>query len=78
MQSIANLQSKQGTTILSGCIESSVRRVINHRLKSPGIFWKARTAEAMLFLRATLLCKRSKNMIENLIRLNRSGAVLCH
>ena len=62
----------------SGCVESAVRRVINLRLKSPGIFWKARTAEVMLFLRSTLLCGRWKNMLENLFRLNRSGTVLCH
>lgn len=62
----------------SGCVESAVRRVINLRLKSPGIFWKARTAEVMLFLRSTLLCGRWKIMLENLFRLNRSGAVLCH
>jgi hypothetical protein len=62
----------------SGCVESAVRRVINLRLKSPGIFWKARTAGAMLFLRSTLLCRRWKNMLKNLFKLNRSGALLCH
>lgn len=35
----------------SGCVESAIRRVINLRLKSPGIFWKKKNAEAMLFLR---------------------------
>jgi hypothetical protein len=62
----------------SGCVESAVRRVINLRLKSPGILWKAQTAEIMLFLRSTSLCGRWKNMLENLFKLNRSGAVLCH
>ncbi len=62
----------------SGCVESAVRRVINLRLKSAGIFWKARTAEVMLFLRSTLLRGRWKIMLKNLFRLNRSGAVLCH
>jgi len=62
----------------SGCVESAVRRVINLRLKSPGIFWKPKTAEVMLFLRSTLLCGRWKNMLMNLFRLNRSGALLCH
>ena len=42
----------------SGCVESAIRRVINLRLKSPGIFWKRETAEVMLFLRSTLLCGR--------------------
>jgi hypothetical protein len=62
----------------SGCVESAVRRVINLRLKSPGIFWKPKNAEVMLFLRSTLLCGRWKNMLENLFRLNRSGVALCH
>jgi hypothetical protein len=62
----------------SGCVESAVRRVINLRLKSPGIFWKARTAEVMLSLRSTLLCGRWSNMLKNLFKLNRNGALLCH
>lgn len=36
----------------SGAIESAVRRVINLRLKSPCIYWKADTAEEVLLLRA--------------------------
>jgi len=62
----------------SGCVESAVRRVINLRLKSPRIFWKARTAEVMLFLRSTLLCGRWGNMLKNIFKLNRSGIELCH
>jgi hypothetical protein len=62
----------------SGCVESAVRRVINLRLKSPGIFWKARTAEVMLFLRSTLLCGRWGNMLKNIFKLNRSSVALCH
>lgn len=42
----------------SGCVESAIRRVINLRLKSPGIFWKIETAESMLFLRNQLLSGR--------------------
>ena len=56
----------------SGCVESAIRRVINLRLKSPGIFWKHQTAEVMLFLRSTLLCGRWHIMLNNLYRLNRS------
>jgi len=62
----------------SGCVESAIRRVINLRLKSPGIFWKESTAEVMLFLRSTLLCGRWENMLKNLFNLNRSGELLCH
>ena len=36
----------------SGAVESAVRRVINLRLKGPGIFWYRENAEAMLMLRA--------------------------
>jgi hypothetical protein len=60
----------------SGCDESAIRRVINLRLKSPGIFWEAQTAEFMLFLRSTLLCGRWENLLVNLFMLNRSNAVL--
>ena len=55
----------------SGCVESAIRRVINLRLKSPGIFWKRETAERMLFLRSTLLCGRWNIMFSNLFADNR-------
>ena len=55
----------------SGCVESAIRRVINLRLKSPGIFWKRETAETMLFLRSTLLCGRWNHMLVNLLADNR-------
>jgi hypothetical protein len=62
----------------SGCVESAIRRVINLRLKSPGIFWKRQTAEVMLFLRSTLLCGRWHIMLNNLYRLNRRQFEDCH
>ena len=62
----------------SGCVESAIRRVINLRLKSPGIFWKRESAEVMLFLRSTLLCGRWTIMLENLFRINRSQFEGCH
>ncbi len=49
----------------SGCVESAIRRVINLRLKSPGIFWKLETAESMLFLRNQLLSGRWNVMMNN-------------
>ncbi len=52
----------------SGCVESAIRRVINLRLKSPGIFWKPETSEAMLFLRSQLLCGRWNIMICNIFK----------
>lgn len=42
----------------SGAIESSIRRVINLRLKGNGIFWRAPQAEAMLQVRAQVISNR--------------------
>jgi len=61
----------------SGCVESAIRRVINLRLKSPGIFWKPETAESMLFLRSQLLSGRWNIMTENIFKAVRSRS-LCH
>jgi hypothetical protein len=49
---------RQGIPRGSGAIESSIRRVINQRLKGNGISWREEHAEAMLQLRATLLSDR--------------------
>lgn len=61
----------------SGCVESAIRRVVNLRLKAPGIFWKPETAEAMLFLRSQLLSGRWNIMIDNMFKQIRSLCV-CH
>ena len=42
-------------TLGSGAIESSIRRVINLRLKGDGIFWQEVNAEAVMTMRAKLL-----------------------
>jgi len=42
----------------SGAIESSIRRVVNLRLKGPCIFWKEDTANEMLMLRCYYKAKR--------------------
>lgn len=47
-----------GVPIGSGAIESSIRRVINLRLKGNGIFWKEVNAEAMLQVRAQVISNR--------------------
>ena len=52
----------------SGCVESAIRRVINLRLKSPGIFWKRETAEVMLFLRSTLLLRTLEPYVQQPVR----------
>ena len=36
----------------SGAVESAIRRVVNLRIKGPGIFWHREHAELMLMLRA--------------------------
>lgn len=43
---------EQGLPIGSGAVESAVRRVINLRLKGPGIIWDEDGAEEMLMLRS--------------------------
>ncbi len=49
----------------SGSVESAIRRVINLRIKGPGIFWKNYNAEYFLFLRAQLLSGRWQIFIKN-------------
>ena len=44
--------SAMGMPMGSGAIESTVRRVINLRLKGPSIFWCRASAEAILLLRS--------------------------
>ncbi|MCC6474950.1 MAG: hypothetical protein IT514_14545 [Burkholderiales bacterium] len=45
-------------SIGSGPMESAIRRVINLRLKGPGIFWHEDTAEAMIMIRAYYKARR--------------------
>jgi hypothetical protein len=47
-----------GLPLGSGAIESSIRRVINLRLKGNGIFWREENAESMLQLRALVITGR--------------------
>lgn len=47
-----------GLPVGSGAIESSIRRVINLRLKGNGIFWKEENAESMLQLRSMVISDR--------------------
>ncbi len=52
----------------SGCVESAIRRIINLRLKSSGMFWKRDMAEYFLFLRSQLLSGRWLIFWRNVIR----------
>jgi len=49
---------RRGLPTGSGAIESAIRRVINLRLKGNGISWLEDNAEAMLVIRANVLCDR--------------------
>lgn len=48
----------------SGAVESAIRRVINLRIKSPGMFWKRENIELMIFLRSLMLTGKLKNAFE--------------
>lgn len=49
---------QQGLPIGSGAIESTIRRVVNMRLKSNATFWRSENAEAMLQIRAQVVTDR--------------------
>jgi hypothetical protein len=51
---------RRGLPLGSGAIESTIRRVINLRMKGNSIFWKEENAEAMLQLRGLVLSGRWK------------------
>lgn len=48
----------------SGAIESTIRRVINLRLKGSGIFWTEENAEAVFQLRAAVLSNRWEETVK--------------
>ncbi len=52
-----------GLPIGSGAIESSIRRVINQRLKAPGTFWLEENVDPMLYMRAQALTGRWEEMM---------------
>jgi hypothetical protein len=47
----------------SGAVESMIRRVINLRVKSPGIFWDEAHLEAIIYLRAQALTNRWEELM---------------
>jgi len=60
-----NIVSSMGLPIGSGAMESSIRRVVNLRLKGASIYWLHQTAEAMLLLRSYYKAGRL-NMLKHL------------
>jgi len=62
---------RRGIPCGSGAIESTIRRVINQRLKSNAIYWLKENAEGMFAIRALLLSDRWD---ETLVRLRQAMA----
>jgi hypothetical protein len=56
---------RRGLPCGSGAIESTIRRVINLRLKSNGMYWLGENAEAVFALRASLLSDRWEQMLDS-------------
>ncbi len=52
----------RGLPIGTGVVESAIRRIVNLRLKGPGIFWEVDNAERMLALRAQLKSGRWREL----------------
>ena len=63
-----------GLPIGSGAIESTIRRVLNMRIKGNAIYWKQEMGEAILRLRALLLADRWDETMNRLRELRRHDA----
>jgi hypothetical protein len=55
---------RRGLPIGSGAVESAIRRVINLRIKGPGVMWKEDNAEGMVVLRAAALSGRWEELLQ--------------
>ena len=55
----------RGVPMGSGVIESTIRRVVNLRLKGNGIFWTEENAEAVFQLRAAVVSGRWEEILEH-------------
>jgi hypothetical protein len=58
---------KNAIPLGSGAVESALRRIVNLRMKGPGIFWIPEHAQKMLFLRCQLLSGRWDAFIRALL-----------
>jgi len=65
---------REGLPLGSGAIESAIRRVINLRLKSNGMFWREEEAETMLQVRARLISDRWDEGLRQMRALQRQDA----
>ena len=59
-----NCLRRRGVPMGSGVIESTIRRVINLRLKGNGIYWTEDNAEAVFQLRAAVVSGRWEEIVE--------------
>ena len=64
-----------GLPLESGAIESSIRRVINLRLKGNGIFWREENAESMLQLRAPVMSDRWNDRMSEMRQLRKTTCI---
>jgi hypothetical protein len=64
---------QRGLPLGSGAIESSIRRVINLRLKGNGIFWLEKHAEEMLQLRALVMSGRWNERVQRMRSWNKEN-----
>jgi hypothetical protein len=55
---------RRGLPIGSGAVESAIRRVINLRIKGPGVMWEEENAEGMVVLRAAALSGRWEELLQ--------------
>jgi hypothetical protein len=60
-----NCFRSRGVPLGSGAIESTIRRVINLRLKGTSIFWTEENAEAVLQLRAAVVSGRWEEILDH-------------
>jgi hypothetical protein len=59
------LYRQRGLPIGSGAVESAIRRVINLRVKGPGLLWYEHNAEGMILMRAAALTGRWQELVDN-------------
>lgn len=60
-----NCFRSRGVPLGSGAIESTIRRVVNLRLKGNSIYWTADNAEAVFQLRAAVVSERWEEIVEH-------------
>lgn len=66
--------TKLGIPRGSGAVESSIRRVINLRMKNNATFWRQDNAEIMLQLRAQVISKRWDERVKDVRKMCRNDA----